>query len=418
MRSFLRIALSSFKMAVQELRVNKLRTFLSLLGVTIGIFCIVAVFTVLDSLEKNIKSSVSSLGEDVLYITKWPWMDEGGEYKWWEYWRRPVMTTRELRSIERQAQTVRFATISSTHNNLTTKQDLYELSGVTGYAVTSNFEKMQHFEIEQGRYFNPSELAGTHQIVVLGNEVARELFPTGTTPIGHSIHFLGRRFQVIGTLKKTGDNMAGFNFDRGLIFPFYAAADIMDLTSLNANITLMVKGKKGMHIDDLTYETEGILRAERRVAPGEKNNFSINKLSQVTERLNLMFAMIDLVGIVIAFFSLLVGGFGIANIMFVSVKERTKIIGLKKAIGARKSVILSEFLIEAITLCLIGGLMGIIIVILLGLLLSGLMGFPVTLSFKNFIIGITISSIVGVLAGFIPARSAARMDPVAAIRST
>lgn len=417
MRAFIQIAISSLKTALQELRVNKLRTLLSLLGVTIGIFCIVAVFTVLDSLEKNIKSSVASLGDDVLYIGKWPWMDEGGVYKWWEYWRRPVMTTRELNAIERKGQTVRYATLSVSEGDITAKQREHEVSGINGYAVTNHFEKMQNFEVDQGRYFNPAELSSGKYVAVLGNEVYDELFPGNTNPVGQTVFFGSRRYHVIGTLRKAGDNMAGFNFDRSIIFPYAAAAGNMDVSSLDADVTLMVKAKEGIKTEELSYETEGILRAIRRVAPGEKNDFSINQLSQVTERLNAMFAMIDLVGLVIAFFSLLVGGFGIANIMFVSVKERTKIIGLKKAIGAPQHVILTEFLLEAIILCIIGGLLGIITVMLLGWVLTHFVGFPVTLSLRNFLIGISISSVVGILAGYIPARSAARLDPVVAIRS-
>jgi len=418
MRQLLRIAETSFRVAFQELKVNKLRTFLSLLGVTIGIFCIVAVFTVLDSMEKNIRSNVASLGDDVLYINKWPWMDEGGEYKWWEYWRRPVMTTTELKAVRRKSQTARYATLCLSQQDITAKREQFEVSGITGYAVTEYFEKMQNFEIGAGRYFNGTELAGGHFTVVLGHDVYEELFPGNTDFSGKSVSFLGHKFLVAGVLKKTGDNLAGFNFDRGLIFPFYTAASIMNVADLNANTLLMVKAKKGIPADELSSETEGILRAVRRVAPGEKNNFSINRLSQVTERLNKVFVMIDLVGSVIAFFSLLVGGFGIANIMFVTVKERTRIIGLKKAIGARPSAILTEFLIEAVILCIIGGLIGILLVVLLGFVLTHFMHFPVTLSLKNFLVGISISTLVGLIAGYIPARAAARLDPVVAIRST
>ena len=418
MRQLIRIAATSFKMALQELRVNKLRTFLSLLGVTIGIFCIVAVSTVLDSLEKNIRTNVASLGNDVIYISKWPWTDEGGEYKWWEYWRRPVLKYRDLKAVEQQGQTVRYATLCYSEGNITAKQNQYELGGITGYAITDHFEKMQNFELAEGRYFNPAELTGGNNIVVLGHEVTQELFPGIQNPIGKSVTFLGKKFNVIGVLKKAGDNMAGFNFDRGLIFPYFAAAAVKDVTDLDAEITMMVKAKSGMSSDELSYETEGILRANRKIQPGAKNDFSINKLSQVTAQLDTLFSMIDIVGLIIAGFSLLVGSFGIANIMFVSVKERTKIIGLKKAIGAKPSAILTEFLIEAIALCLIGGLIGITIVLLLSLLLTYGMDFPVTLSPGNFMRGIIISTVVGVLSGYIPARSASRLDPVVAIRST
>lgn len=399
------------------MRVNKLRTFLSLLGVTIGIFCIVAVFTMLDSLEKNIRNNVASLGDDVLYFNKWPWMDENGEYRWWDFLNRPVMTQTELSAIEQKAQTVRYATLCYSHE-ITAKQDQNEVSGIVAYCVTDYFEKLQNFELDQGRYFSPVELAGGNHFAVIGQEVFEELFPGGNMPIGKTISFLGQRFQVIGLLKKTGDNMAGFNFDRCVIIPYNTAAALINVTDKDASDpTLMVKAKPGTPVDDMMYEVEGILRGVHRLPPGIKNDFAINRLSQITERLNMMFATIDVVGIIIAGFSLMVGGFGIANIMFVTVKERTKIIGLKKAIGAKRQSILSEFLIEAVVLCLLGGIIGIVMVVLLGWVLSGSVGFTVTLSLKNFMLGIGISTFVGVLSGLIPARSAARMDPVTAIRS-
>lgn len=419
MRNFFLIAFTSFKIALQELRVNKLRTFLSLLGVTIGIFCIVAVFTVLDSLEKNIRNNVSTLGNDVLYLNKWPWMDEGGEYRWWDFLSRPVMTEMELNAVEQQAQTVRYATLCYSQRGITAKQKENEVTGIQVYCVTDYFEKMQNFEVSSGRYFSTMEIKGGNQFVVVGAEVYEELFPDGGNPIDKYITFWGQRFNIIGTLKKTGDNMAGFNFDRCLIIPYAAAASLVNVKDkMDADPMLMVKAKDGIPVDDMLYEVEGIIRAQHRLAPGEKNDFAVNRLSQITERLNMMFGTIDIIGVIISFFSLLVGGFGIANIMFVTVKERTKIIGLKKAIGAKRVAILSEFLMEAIVLCIIGGCVGILIVVILGWILTGPVGFPVTLSLKNFLVGIGISTLVGVLAGFIPARTAARMDPVVAIRST
>jgi len=417
MHRFLAIIETSISIAFQELRANKLRSFLSLLGVSIGIFCIVSIFTVLDSLEHNIRTSMESLGDDVLYIGKWPWMDEGGEYKWWDFLSRPSMSVSELNAIQRKSQTMQYATLINSSNGITAKHNQFEVSGVSGYGVTTNFEKMQNFEIKDGRYFNQAEIDGGKLDAVIGSEVYDELFPSSEDFSNKTISFSGRKFLVIGVLKKAGDNMAGFNFDRAVIFPFNAAASIMDVTSRDANNMLMVKAKDKIPTDELSSEVEGILRAERRIEPGEKNTFSINRLSQVTERLNTVFVMIDLVGGIIAFFSLLVGGFGIANIMFVSVKERTKIIGLKKAIGAKSSAILTEFLIEAIMLCILGGLMGIFVVLLLSFVLTHAMDFPVTLSIKNFLIGISISTFVGLLSGYIPARTAARLNPVDAIRS-
>lgn len=417
MRQLIQISITSFKMAFQELRVNKLRTFLSLLGITIGIFSIVAVSTVLDSLEQNIRKNMASLGDDVIYITKMPWTeDESGEYKWWQFISRPVAKISDLRALESKSQMLRYATLMYDKGDITAKQDRYQIDGITCYAVTSNFEKMQNFEIATGRYLSTQDIDGGNNLVVLGHDVVKELFPSGS-PLGKTVSFMGRNFVVVGTMKKYGENMTGFNFDKGLIIPFFAAAAIEDVSSKDAGINLMVKAKQGLNVEDLSLETEGILRALHRIEPGKANDFSINRLSQITNQLNKVFGMINVVGIIIALFSLLVGGFGIANIMFVTVKERTKIIGLKKAIGARRSAILTEFLVEAIALCLIGGLIGLLFVFLLSVILTYGFDFTVTLSLNNVIKGLLISTGIGVIAGFIPAFSASRLDPVVAIRS-
>jgi len=407
----------SIVQALQELRVNKLRTFLSLLGITIGIFCIIAVLTVLDSMKANIQKDMDTLGSDVLYIGRWPWMDEGGEYKWWEYWRRPSMTVSDMKAVESQVPDAAFATLCLSVGNLNLKQYDAEVSGINGYAVMNYFDKIQNIEIANGRYLSFAEMDGGNNSVVLGDEVYKGLFPGGTDPIGTSVSFLGHKFNVVGIMKKVGQNMAGFDFDNSIIFPYYAAANFVDVRSFNNDPFLAVKARSGSSVDEMKYEVEGVLRRERKVRPGQANNFAINQLSQISERLDLVFGTIDVIAMIIGGFSLLVGAFGIANIMFVTVKERTKVIGLKKAIGARSRSILTEFLVEAITLCITGGLVGIIIVLLLSVALTYGLDFHVTLSAKNFFIGIGISAVVGVLAGFIPARNASRLDPVVAIRS-
>ena len=211
--------------------------------------------------------------------------------------------------------------------------------------------------------------------------------------------------------------MSGFNLDNAVIFSYYAAASLVDMRSLNNDPMLMVKATNGKYLDNVKYETEGVLRRIRKVRPGQGNNFAINQLSQISDKIELMFGTIDVVGIFIGGISLIVGSFGIANIMFVTVKERTRIIGLKKAIGARKFSILLEFLIEAVVLCLIGGMVGILIVVLLSLISTYAFHFEVVLSFGNFFIGIFVSVVVGILSGFIPAWTASRLNPVVAIRS-
>lgn len=417
MNNIAQIVGTSTIQAFLELRANKLRTFLSLLGITIGIFCIIAVLTVLDSLKNNIQKDMATLGSDVLYIGRWPWMDEGGEYKWWEYWRRPGMTPRDARAIETQVPDVAVAAICLTTRRMTVKYNDLDASSIEGYAVTNGFDKLQNIELITGRYLNSSELDGGANSVVLGYEVYQTLFPGSIDPLGKSVSFYGKKFIVVGVMKKSGQNMAGFDFDNSVIYPYYAAANFLEVKSLNYDPLLAVKAAGGKNIEEVKYEVEGVLRRIRKVRPGQPDDFAINQLSQVSQRIEMLFGTIDIVAWIIGGFSLIVGAFGIANIMFVTVKERTKIIGLKKAIGARRSSILLEFLLEAIVLCLIGGIVGILIVLLLSLILTYGVDFHVTLSLSNFFIGIFVSIFVGILSGLIPARSASRLDPVVAIRT-
>ncbi len=406
---------TSVLQAVHELRANKLRTFLSLLGITIGIFCIIAVLTVLDSMQNNIRKEMSSLGNDVIYVGRWPWMDEGGEYKWWEFWRRRSMTPVELKAVQDNVVDAQYATLCF-NKGISVKHNDQELEGIGGYAVTEFFDKVQNIDIAQGRYLSSSELSGGSNAVVLGHETYVELFGA-TDAIGKTVSFLGRQFHVIGVLKKVGQNMAGFNFDNCVIYSYYTASALLDTRSFNNDPTLIIKVADGKNPDDVKYEVEGALRRVRKVKPGQPNDFAMNQLSQVSERLDIIFASINVIGSIIGGFSLIVGAFGIANIMFVTVKERTKQIGLKKAVGARSRSILTEFLIEAVTLCIAGGLIGIVVVLVLSLALTYGADFPVTLSLKNFSLGIGISALVGILAGFIPARTASRLNPVVAMRS-
>lgn len=408
---------TSMSQALQELKVNKLRTFLSLLGITIGIFCIIAVLTVVDSMKNNIKQEMATLGSDVLYIGRWPWMDEGGEYKWWEFWRRPSMGTKELRSVVTNVPSAQMTTLCFRVNGQTLKHLDQEVGGISVYAVTEHFDKLQNIEIAIGRYLSTAEIDGGATAVVIGDEAYRQLYPGNTDPIGTVVALKGKKYQVVGVMKKVGQNMAGFDFDEGMVVPYQSVGALYNLNDLSYDPFLIIKSNPGVVLDDMKYEVEGALRQVRKIKPGQRNDFAVNQLSQISERLDLLFGTINVIGWVIAGFSLLVGGFGIANIMFVTVKERTRVIGLKKAVGARPNSILMEFLVEAVTLCLTGGFIGILIVLGLGVVLDYGFDFPVTLSTKNFFIGIGISALVGVLAGFIPARAASRLDPVVAIRA-
>ena len=370
-------------------------------------------------MERKIQGNVATLGSDVLYIGRKPWMPEEGEYKWWEYLQRKPLGLYELRNIQQSVSGVSIATMAFQKNNLTVKSGDQELKGVTAYAVTPGFDKIQNVEMASGRYLTVSEMETGSNNVIIGHEVYQSLFGN-LDPIGKIVHFAGRAFHIAGVMKKEGQNMAGFNFDNSIILSFATSTSLYDIKSLDwsNDPILMLKAAKGRSVDDLKDEVTGLLRRLHRLRPGEKNDFSVNQLSQVAETLGTMFATINLIGGVIGGFSLLVGAFGIANIMFVTVRERRKFIGLKKALGARRSVILSEFLIEAITLCLIGGSIGIFLVFLMGLGLTHGADFPVSMTIKHVAIGTVVSVVVGIIAGIIPAVSASRLDPVVAIRST
>jgi putative ABC transport system permease protein len=409
---------NSILLALQELRVNRLRTFLSLLGITIGIFCVISVLTALDSVRNLVQKNVSTLGSDVLYIGRWPWPgSEQGEYKWWDYWRRPSMGVNEARAVNRQLSDVAYTTLCLPLGGLTVKHENVEIGSVRGYAINQGFDKIQKLELGVGRFLSLSELDGGNNVVILGRDVGKSLFPGMQNPVGKSISVLGRRFVVVGVLKKMGQDMANFDYDNSLILPYNAILSVVDVAAEDYDPRLMVKAKNPAQILELKDEVRGLLRAARRQKPSEPDNFAVNQLDGIAKMLDGLFNTFSLVGWFIGAFSLLVGAFGIANIMFVTVRERTRVIGLKKAIGAKRIAILLEFLAESIVLCVIGGLVGILLVVLLSFGASKAFDVEVSLSAKNFVIGVSVSVVVGILSGFIPARSASRLDPVVAIRT-
>ena len=418
MKNIVQIVITSIIQALQELRVNKLRTFLSLLGISIGIFSIIAVLTALDSAKNMIQKNVETLGSDVLYIGRWPWPGmEEGEYRWWDYWRRPSMSNTEVNAINTQLHSLALTTLSLAVRGLTVKYDNQEVSSVRGYTIKEDFDKVQNIELAQGRFLSTAELAGGNSVVVLGSEVALGLFQKGVSPLGKNITVMGRKLYVIGVMKKVGQNMADFDFDNGVIFPYNFVSSLIDVKSLEYEPRLMVKAYNVNNVAEVKDEVRGVLRKAHRLKPDQADDFAINQLSGLSKLLNTMFDKINIFGWIIGLFSLIVGAFGIANIMFVTVKERTKIIGLKKAIGARRFSIMLEFLLEAIVLCVIGGLMGILVVLILSLLVSHFADIDVALSIGNFMLGVSVSAAVGILSGIIPAWRASKLDPVVAIRS-
>lgn len=412
---FLRILKESFLFALHALRVNRLRTFLSLLGVTIGILTIVAVFTVVDSLERNIRSSVESLGSDVVYVQKWPW-GGGGEYKWWKYFQRPEPNYYEMQELEKRLKTVdELAYLFGV--NQTLKFGLNSVERVNVLCVSHAYNNIWDFEIENGRYFSELESRKGSNIAVLGSDVAEGLF-AGVDPIGRTFSVLGRKLRVVGVMKKQGKSLVGQDMDGSILVPIQYVGNLMSLKNQNGSV-VMALAKPGVELAAMKDELTGAMRAIRRLKPKADDDFALNEISMVSNNLDQLFSIIGLAGAVIGGFSILVGGFGIANIMFVSVKERTNQIGIQMSLGAKRLFILLQFLLESVVLCILGGGVGILLVyggISALPLFLGEMDFDIQLSWTNVMQGLSISVIIGLISGFTPALSASRLNPVDAIR--
>ncbi|WP_145673511.1 ABC transporter permease [Chitinophaga polysaccharea] len=412
----LKILWNSFKMAMQELRVNKLRSFLSLFGITIGIFCIIAVLTLTGSLEHNIRKDLADLGDDVIYLQKWPW-GGNGEYAWWKYMNRPLPEYKDLKIIQDKVQSASYASFDFEVGGKKVEYGDDYMDGVNMMAVTHDFDQIQTLQIVGGRYFANGESNSGANVVILGYTVWDGLFPSAEAALGKMVKVAGRDVKVIGVLKKKGESMiGGLGYDNAIILPYRFARTIVDERRY-ADPYILVKAKSTVSMDQLKDELRGVMRAAHRLKPSEEDDFALNEISSANENLNSLFAAINGGGILIAGFALIVGAFGIANIMFVTVKERTNIIGLKKAIGARRAIILMEFLLEAICLCLFGGLLGLLLVYLLTVIINMSGSFEMILSPGSAVFGVSVSAIVGLLAGFIPAWVASKLDPVVAIRS-
>lgn len=414
----IRMVWESLVMAVQAVTTNRLRASLSLLGITIGIFAIIAVYTVVDSLENNIRESVNSLGNDVIYIEKWPWTaEEGEEYPWWKYMNRPVSTYEEFEYIKAKSKNAQHACfLSVVGRRIEYKNNNVDRAEIFG--VTQGFQDIRSFELSRGRYFNHIEAKTGRNVVVLGSKIANELFE-GADPIGKSIDLMGRKVMVIGVLKKEGKGTFDiFILDEVAILPLQYYKGFVDIRREWANPSIWVQAKRRVGVEELTFEIRQLLRSYRRIKPSEEDSFALNQTSLINNQLDQLFAVLKVAGTFIGIFSIIVGGFGIANIMFVSVKERTHIIGIQKALGAKKFFILLQFLFESLMLSIAGGAIGLVIVFLGAAAISLSGDFAISLSLHNIMVGILISSVIGLVSGIFPAWQGARMNPVVAINTT
>ncbi|HUZ61260.1 MAG TPA: ABC transporter permease [Hanamia sp.] len=412
MRKTLTILASSFRLTMQELMVNKLRTSLSLIGISFGIFCIIGVLATVNSLSMNIQNQINSLGTNTIYIDKWAYSG-GPDYPWWKFVNRPAPEFREVNLIKQRSQLANHVGFLI-NANVDVLYDSYALQGVTMYGESEEVNDIQPITVAYGRFFSRSEFTSGSPVVIMGYTNAENLFGNAELAVGKQISVKNHQSTIIGVIKKMGNTIM-WNYDQGIITPYRFAREIVNEKSSNPKI--IVSAKKNVSPDALDNELEGVMRSIRKLGPKQEDNFTLNKVSGFSERASSLFASINIGGWAIGILSLIVGAFGIANIMFVTVKERTPMIGLKKAIGAKKRSILSEFLLESATICILGGIIGLILVYALTLILSNLFNFPVFISTGILGLAISICIIIGILSGIIPALIAARLDPVVAIRS-
>jgi putative ABC transport system permease protein len=419
MRQILRILFEGASQASQQLSANKLRSFLSLLGVTIGIFCIIGVKSAVDSLEDNIRGSMAKLGNDVVYLEKFSWSEDPGR-NFWKWMRRPNFSYEEYVKLNDRLKMAEKVGFWQFLGSKTVKWKSSSTENVFFLGITEDNNDLLHLEFEgEGRFFSPNEYQSGANVCILGNTVAKGLFGERIEPLEKEISVGGRRLRVVGVLKPSGnDILKPFNFDNGVLVGYNLARRGFNVRAKGQwdRTSIAVKANPGVDLEDLKDEIIGVLRAARRLPPREENNFALNTLSIISGVFDSIFSTINVAGFVIGIFALVVGMFSVANIMFVSVKERTNIIGIKMALGAKRWFILLEILFEAVVLCIVGGLLGLALIWATTTIITHAIDFKIYLSASNMVAGVLTSILVGVISGLIPAIQASSMDPVEAIR--
>ena len=412
---YLRLLKESFSFALNALRNNKLRTFLSLLGVTVGIFSIIAVLAAVDSLDKTITSQLSSLDSNTMYVAN---MSFGPtDVPRWQRETFDEVSYNEYKSIKSSVSEAEHVALQLFVKRENIRYESELVSSVNTVVVSHEFIDIQVMEFEKGRFYNESESNSGKAVVVIGSEIAKSLFGE-LEPIGKKVRLYGQKFTVIGVVKKEGSGLFGDSNDVSIFLPANYVRNRYGDNNPYMKYIVIVKPKKDADIEGLKAEVVQVMRNKRGLKPDEMDTFFISVISGLQDLIDTIIGSLNIIGWVISGFSLLVGGFGIANIMFVSVKERTNLIGLQKSLGAKNKFILFQFLFEAVILAVVGGVVGLFLV-WIGTIIGNSFteDFEFVLSPYNMALGFFISSIIGLISGVVPALRASRLDPVEAIRT-
>jgi putative ABC transport system permease protein len=409
MRRFIFEIVEGIRIAGQAIWANKLRSVLTTLGIVIGIASVTGMATVINGIEASFQQSLSSLGSNVLHVQVWP-MGRSGQ--WWKYVNRPEIDPALAEAVDRRSRYAE-ATMPEVDEEYTVSRRDRSLEGVQVNGVGAVFPRIQKVGVQQGRFFSREEARSARPVIVLGATVADELFPI-VSPLGKEIRVGGREFDVIGVLKKQGSGLFGSGLDGEVLIPFQTFEAQRGVRDRNVNVK--VKVDQSATMAEAKTEIIGIVRVERGLGPTEENNFEVGQRSDVQDEFAPVKAGIYGVGIFLTALALVVGGIGVMNIMFVSVKERTKEIGIRKAVGAKKRTILLQFLIEAVIICLIGGAIGVGISAGIAALVRSTLGVAASLPMSTVALAFGICTAVGVGFGLAPAWAGAQAEPVEALR--
>lgn len=413
---YLRLIKESFGFAMSALRNNKLRTLLSLLGVTIGIFSIIAVLAAVDSLDRKIRNDISGLDNRSIFLFKYCFGPS--EIPDWKVEQFPNVTYDEYNFIKDNLGGVESVCFQFFTKRENLKFEKNVASSIDIKPCTFEFIEIEKLDFAQGRFFNEQESNSGKNCIVLGNEVASQLFED-QNPIDKEIRLYGQKFMVIGVLKKVGDRMINFgsNPDNTVYVPINKVRSMFGDNNDLFTPIIIIRPDQDVILENIKGELIQKLRAKRGLKSGETATFFVNILKGATDQIDAIITQMNIMGWIIAGFSLLVGGFGIANIMFVSVKERTNLIGIQKSLGAKNKFILFQFLFESVILCVIGGIIGLLLVWIIALVLTKALEFEFVLSLGNILLGTSLAAVIGLVSGILPAISASKLDPVEAIRS-
>jgi putative ABC transport system permease protein len=405
----------SVRIAMAQIRANKMRSALTALGVIIGIVAVTLMGTAINGIDIGFDRSMAMLGEDILYVQKWPWHNVED---WWNYANRPPFHPEDADALNRifdaTPNTLLEVALPVAGRGSTIKSAQNQVSGVYTIGTNADYGRTITADFQEGRLFNDTEAKAGRQVCVLGLDVVDKLFP-GRSAMDQEVRIEGQPFRVIGVLAKQGSFLGLFSMDNQTIIPMNAFRKFFDIRW--GEVELHVKMKDKLHMDDAQEELIGARRRVRGLLPGQRDNFSVEQQKAFKAQLDPIKQGIAFAGLFVTGLSLFVGAIGIMNITFVSVRERTKEIGTRKALGARRRTILLQFLIEAVSICFAGGIVGLGVTYMLGIAVKSAMpSFPLVFSFGLVLTSIFVSVATGIVSGFVPALGASRLDPVVALR--